>query len=86
MGQIGYNGQLVITDKSLNQHDCAFIRADLYKQAIHIYCHIYDCLLELDVLGTSEFISGQVPTYSSTHSWQLYSTSPLGDQAVSSKT
>ena len=35
------------------------------------------------VLATSKFISGQIPSCESVHSWQLYRAAPLGNQAIS---
>ena len=40
-------------------------------------------LLKVYILATSKFISGQVPTCDSAHSWLRYSTTALGDQAAS---
>ena len=42
--------------------------------------------LELYNLATSKDISGWGPTSDSAHSWQLYSTAPLGNQATGTMT
>ena len=43
---------------------------------------VFFSLLLSNVLATAKVISKQVPTCDSAHSWWLYSTPPLGDQAT----
>ena len=51
---------------------------------IQMSTHVYSLSIALlfYTLGTSQVISGWIPTYFNEHSWQLYNAAPLGDQVT----
>ena len=55
----------------------------LFSTALRNDIHLFVCLLLFCILTTSDVISGWIPTCDSVHSWQIYHSASLGNQATS---